>query len=116
MKELEKFRELINSSIDGRTKDGIVLKRIKEGLEKGGKEALKEVYKNTITFNLLLEKRLIDSILNEETVIDSKGRLIPAVKSDLKDLQKSTLSFVKMLNELEEKSENEFNVEDMFNE
>ncbi len=113
MIELEQFKSIVNSNIDGRTSEGIVLKRIKSGLEKGGKQTLIEVYRNILTLNILLHKRLVDSILSQESVIDEKGRLIPAVRDDLKNLEKSNLSYVKMLNELEDAADDDISLEDM---
>lgn len=104
MNDLDQFRKAINTqNIDGRTSDGITLKRIQEGLAKGGNNTLRDVFINAISFNLLLERKIMDAVINEQTVVTKKGKLNATIK-ELKDVRKETLQYFKLLRQIDKES------------
>ena len=99
---LKYFADHVSADIsDGRTKSAIALKRIRQGLKSEGKEALREVLVNVVSLNLHLEKQLTDNLLQNSSLVDDSGNLVPAISKDLLKLRQNTLQYLKMLQSLD---------------
>ena len=99
---LKYFADHVSADIsDGRTKSAIALKRIRQGLKSEGKEALREVLVNVISLNLHVEKQLTDYLLQNSSLVDDSGNLVPAISKDLLKLRQNTLQYLKMLQSLD---------------
>ena len=102
---LKQFADYVSADIkDGRTSSAIALKRIRRGLKQEGQQALKEVLVNVVSLNLHIEKRLSDSLLESNSLVDEQGNLVPAISKDLLKLRQNTLQYLKMLQAMEGKS------------
>jgi hypothetical protein len=103
--DLANLSEIINDlGIDGRTKPAIKVNRIKRALKNGGSQAFIEIFSNNIALNLLIENELIKQIMQEQKFIDSEGNLSPAISKDLMKLRGDTLSYLKMLQTVQNKT------------
>ena len=116
---LKDFCDIINDlGVDGRTKKGITLARLKRGLKKGGNQTFIEIFTNIISLNLLLERELTQELLKQGKLVDPKGNLNPAVSKDLMKLRENTLKYLKMLQSVQGKGgkNNEgFNLAELLN-
>ena len=114
---LQDFCDIINDlGIDGRTKKGITLARLKQGLKKGGNDAFVEIFTNIISLNLLLERELTQELLKQGKLVDASGNLNPAVSKDLMKLRDNTLKYLKMLQSVQGKTGNkDFNIAELLN-
>lgn len=116
---MEEFRNLLEFQGDGRTKDAIKLKRIKEGLQTNGNQAMMELFCNVISHNLLIEKKMTNQLLADDNLVDDDGNLNPAVSKDLLKLRANTLQYLKMLQKIKSSggnNNNDINIADLLNE
>jgi hypothetical protein len=116
---MEEFRNLLEYQGDGRTKDAIKLKRIKEGLQTNGNQAMTELFCNVIAHNLLIEKKMTNQLLADDNLVDNDGNLNPAVSKDLLKLRANTLQYLKMLQKIKSSgggNNDDFNIADLLDE
>lgn len=115
---LQEFENILEYQGDGRSKDAIKLKRIRQGLKEQGNAAMMELFISVISRNLLIEKKLTDKLLENEQLVTEDGNLNPAISKDLMKLRDNTLKYLKMLQSIKDKGGNSdsFNIADLLNE
>ena len=100
--DLEEFQKIINEiPIDGRKSDGILLKRLRNGLQQGGNEAIKTAITHSVAMNLLAEKKIIDQLLTDGRLVTEEGTLVDAIKKDLLKIRDNTLKYLRILEKLD---------------
>jgi hypothetical protein len=95
------------------------LKRIKEGLQTNGNQAMTELFCNVIAHNLLIEKKMTNQLLADDNLVDNDGNLNPAVSKDLLKLRANTLQYLKMLQKIKSSgggNNDDFNIADLLDE
>jgi len=115
---LSEFEDFLEFKGDKRSKDAIRLKKIREGLKTSGNAAMTELFVSVISHNLLVEKKLTDTLVENEQLVTEDGSLNPAISKDLMKLRDNTLKYLKMLQSIKSKGGNSesFNIADFINE
>ncbi|MDY0222991.1 MAG: hypothetical protein RBR67_17815 [Desulfobacterium sp.] len=103
--DLGNLTDILNDlGIDGRTKPAIKVTRIKRALKTGGAKAFIEIFTANIALNLMIENELVKELMQKGEFIDDEGNLSPAISKDLLKLRNDTLSYLKMLQSVQNKT------------